>query len=241
MNRKLLIAALESIFMIALLQLCCAQDTCPRPRLISVVGTAEINVAPEEAFLSLGVESRDKLLSTAKSQNDARVKKVLTVARTTGVEEKYIKTSALQMSPDYSDEKVPRLLGYQVSQTIAITLKDLSKYEGLITQLLEAGVNRVDGISFQVGESRKYRDEARSQAVAAAKEKATAMAKELGQAVGKSWEVSEEGDDRDKLSIMAGAVNTRYAYNTGGGAAESTVAPGQVTVRASIRVSFQLE
>lgn len=240
MNHKLIAAAFKLVSLIALCQLCSAQETCPRPRLISVVGSAEINVAPDEAILSLGVESRDKLLSIAKSQNDARVKKVLTVAHVAGVEEKYIQTSALQLSPDYSDEKVPRLLGYQVSETIAITLKDLSKYEGLITQLLEAGVNRVDGVSFQVGEPRKYRDEARMKAIVAAKEKATAMAKELGQAVGKPWDVSEEGDDRDKLSVISGLANARYAGG-GDGTTESTVAPGRVTVRASIRISFQLE
>lgn len=87
--------------------------------------------------------------------------------------------------------------------------------------------------------------EARSQAIAAAKEKATAMAKELGQAVGKPWDISEEGDYSDRLNFAAlsGGVNGRYAYNSGGsgGGGDSTVAPGQVTVRASIRVSFQLE
>lgn len=236
MNRRLVIAALESVFVVALVQLCPAQDPCPRPRLISVEGTAEINVAPDEAFLSFGVESRDKVLGIAKSQNDARVKKVMTLARKGGVEQKDIKTSALRMGPDYSEEKVPRLLGYSVTQEISITLKDLSKY---MTELLEAGVNRVDGVSFRISEPRKYRDEARAKAIGTAKEKAAGMATELGQTIGKPWEVLEQGDSGD-LSVMAGA-NATYAYNRGVGAEESTVAPGQVTIRASVRVSFQLE
>jgi uncharacterized protein YggE len=216
-----------------------AQEGCPRPRLISVQGTAEINVAPDEAVLSLGIESRDKVLAAAKSQNDTRAAKVLALARAAGVAEKDIQTSALQMGPDYSDEKVPRLLGYTVSQTIAIRLRDLAKYEALITQLLEAGVNRVDGISFQVSQPRKYRDEARSKAIAAAKEKAIAMATALGQTVGKPWEISEEAGDFDARRSVQFAAN--YGRDESPALEEPTVAPGQVTIRASVRVSFQLE
>jgi len=237
MNRKLVVGALKSIFIIAMVQSCAAQSTCPQPRLISVVGTAEIMATPDEAVVSFGVESRDKVLTVAKSQNDARVKKVMTLTRASGVEQKDIKTSTLRMGPEYSDEKIPRLLGYDVSQTIAITLKDLSKYEGLMTQLLEAGVNRVDGLNFRLSELRKYRDDARSKAIAAAKEKATAMATDLGQTIGKPWAITEEGGEAEVANFVEAFWQRRSNAELGG----STVAPGQVTVRSSVRVSFQLE
>ena len=222
------------------------QDTSPRPRLISVTGTAEVNVAPDEAVLSLGVESRDKDLAVAKAQHDHRVKKLLAEAHDAGVEGKYIQTSMLQMRPDYSDEKVPRFLAYQVSQTIQVTLKDLSKYERLITKLLEAGVNRVDSVEFLVAEPRKYKDEARAKAIRAAREKAVAMAAELGQTIGKPWEISEEGFNglfaQTRNSANSYAVQaSSYAYDRGLSTEESTVAPGEVSIRASVRVSFQLE
>jgi uncharacterized protein YggE len=243
MNRKTVAGILELVLAFTLVNLCRAQDACPRPRLISVLGTAEMNVAPDEVVLTLGVDSRDTVLEVAKSQNDARTKKVIKLALAAGVEQKNIQTSALRMGPTYSDERVPRLLGYEVSQTMAITLKDVSKYESLMTRLLEAGVNRVDDASFHVSEPRKYRDEARSKAVAAAKEKAAAMAKELGQTIGKPWEVTEESDTG--YPLVNGFANTRtkanYAYSGDAAAEESTIAPGQVTIRASVRVSFQLE
>jgi uncharacterized protein YggE len=242
MNRKAISGLSHLLLAVVLVHPSIAEDACPRPRLISVQGTAEINVAPDEAVLTLGVDSRDKMLGVAKSQNDARAKKVMKLALAAGVEQKDIQTSALRMGPMYSDERVPRFLGYEVSQTIAITLKDVSKYEGLMTRLLEAGVNRVDDVNFRLHEPRKYKDEARSKAVTAAKEKAVAMAKELGQTVGKPWEVTEENQDAYPF-IAGGMDKTRAnsAYNTGEAAEESTIAPGQVTIRASVRVSFQLE
>ena len=76
------------IFAIGLANQSRAEDSYSRPRLISVQGTAEINVAPDEAVLTLGVDSRDKVLAIAKSENDARVKRVMKLAQATGVEKK---------------------------------------------------------------------------------------------------------------------------------------------------------
>ncbi len=215
------------------------QDSFPRPRLISVTGSAEINVAPDEVVLNLGIESRDKELSIAKAQHDSHVKKVLAEARGAGVEDKYIQTSTLQMEPQYSEEKVPRFLAYEVAQTIRLTLKDLTKYEALMTKLLESGVNRVDSVEFLVAEPRKYKDEARAKAIRAAREKAVAMAAELGQTIGKPWEVSE-----DMADAVVATQNSTFGYlgsNRAAANEESTVAPGEVSMRASVRVSFLLE
>jgi uncharacterized protein YggE len=221
-----------------------AQDNCARPRLISVNGTAEVNVAPDEAILRLGVESRDKELAVAKSRHDERVKKLIGIARDAGVEAKYIQTSQLTMGPEYSDNYRRSFAGFQVSQSISLTLKDLSKYEVLMIRVLEAGVNEVQGIEFAVADPAKYRAEARLKAIRIAREKAGAMATQLGQTVGRPWEISEEGDSPGLFSFGARA-NANYAYNAGdkfaAGADESTVAPGEVTIRASVRVSFQLE
>ena len=237
MNRKINAAFGVCLLFTASATLSAAQECGPRPRLISVTGTSEVNVAPDQVVLSLGVESRDKDLSVAKTQGDARTKKVLRLARDAGVEPKDIETSTLRMGAEYSEEKVPKFLGYAVSQTTTITPEDLSKYESLMTKLLEAGINRVNGINFGVRDDRKYRDEARSKAIRAAKEKAVAMAADLGQTVGKPWDISEEGG----WNSYQYAANASVSSKANRGADESTIAPGQVTIRASVKVSFQLE
>jgi uncharacterized protein YggE len=228
------IALLSLIFAPATL----AQDNCARPRLISVTGTAEIQVAPDEAVLRLGIETSNKDLAYAKSQHDTRVKKVIALTRDAGVEAKYIQTSELTMGPEYTRDRNRQLLGYEVSQTIAITLKDLSKYEALTTSLLGAGVNRVEGIDFRVAEPRKYRDEARAKAIRAAREKAVAMALELGQTVGKPWDISEESENGTSYlanNVVGGRGGMPSASE------DATIAPGEVMIRASVSVSFLLE
>jgi len=237
MKAELSRAAAALVFCVTLVPSLFAQESFVHPRIISVTGTAEIKVAPDEVRLTLGVDSHDKELAVAKANNDHRVKKLMALARAAGVDTKNIQTSALTMGPEYSDEKIPKLLGYQVSQVITVTLTDLSKYEDFMTSSLRAGVNRVDGINFFVADPKKYREETRLQAVRAAREKAKAMAAELGQTIGKPWEVTEEAD----MNAQDVTANLFVRYGMSIQKEEPTVAGGEVTIRALVRVSFQLE
>ena len=214
-----------------------SQDCTLQRPLVSVSGTAEINVAPDEVILSLGVQTREKDLATAKTQHDSRAKRIIADARDAGIGPKEIQTSNLQMRATFSEKKVLDLQAYEVSQTIVVTLKDLTKYEVLMTKLLQDGVNRVNYVSFLVADDRKYKDEARSNAIRAAKEKATALASELGQRIGKAWQISEDSAGATYL----GANANSYASARIEGQEESTVAPGEVTIRASVNVSFELQ
>jgi uncharacterized protein len=237
MNLRAALFLLAFLILIPSTEPLSAQDCGPRPRLISVVGTSEINVAPDQVVLNLGVESRDRELAVAKSQTDSRIKKIFALAHEAGVDPKDVATSMVRMNANYSEEKIPRFLAYEVSQSTTITLKDISKYDSLISKLLKAGANRIDGVYFGVRETRKYRDEARSKAILAAKEKAAAMAAELGQTLGKPWEISEESG-WNSYQYMANNVSRDKSVSAED---ESTVAPGEITIRASVKVSFQLE
>jgi len=219
-----------------------AQQNCMHPRIISVTGTAEIKVPPDEVQLTLGIDSHDKDLVVAKASNDQRIKKLMALAHTAGIEAKNIQTSALTMGPEYSEEKIPKLLGYQVAQTVTVTLTDLSKYEDLMTSFLKVGVNRVDGIVFVVADPKKYREDARLRAVRAAREKANTMAVELGQSLGKPWEVTEEAEpDLDRTASLNANFQTRMRFEMPMQQEGPTIAGGEVTIRSTVRISFQLE
>lgn len=219
----------------------CAQEDIRHLRSISVSGTAEVLVPPDEAVLTVAVDSKDRDLNVARTQNDGRVRKLVALAKEAGVEEKHIQTSALTMEPEYSEEKIPKFLDFKVSQTLVVELLDLSKYDNLMTNVLHAGVNRVDELQFIVAEPRKYRDEARSKALTAAHEKAVAMAAALGQTIGKPLEINE-GDDLEPGFGRANAyVQARGGLGLGPQQEEAAVASGQVAIRASVKVTFQLE
>jgi uncharacterized protein YggE len=129
---------------------------------ISVRGEAEVLVVPDEVILSVGVESFDKVLKTAKIANDDAIKRTIAVARGYGIPAEYIQTDYLGIEPRHRDSQVAfELLGYDVRKSVVIRLRDISKFESLLTDVLDAGVTHVHMIEFRTTELRKYRDQGR--------------------------------------------------------------------------------
>jgi len=221
-----------------------------QPRLITVTGEADVRVVPDEVILTLGVETWDKNLETAKSRNDEIVKKVLALAAEHGIPTEHIQTDYIGIEPRYKDGYYEErdFVGYFVHKTIVITLRDLSRFEDLLSQALTAGVNYVQGIEFRTTELRKHRDEARALAIQAAREKATALAGELGQDVGEPQTIQEDqsgwwsGYSAWWGSRWGGTMSQNVIQEMGGTGwtGGSSVAPGQIDVTARVTVSFEL-
>jgi uncharacterized protein YggE len=227
------------------------QSETSEPGLVTVTGDAEVRVVPDEVILTLGVETWDKNLSKAKRENDERVKAVLELAKTYGIESKYIQTDHVSIEPRYHDSyRQEDFIGYFVRKTIVITLKDISQFEDLLTSVLEAGVNYVHGIQFRTTELRQHRDEARALAIKAAQEKANALVGELNQRVGKPRTIREDQVGWWSWynawwgSRWSGGPATQNVIQEVGGesfTSEGVLAPGQITVKARVTVTFELE
>jgi uncharacterized protein YggE len=219
-------------------------------RTISVTGTAQVMVVPDEVALTLGVETSDLQLVTAKANNDAIVKKVLDITKTIGIDPKNVQTDYMNIQPRYdSNYPKPNFIGYFVQKNIVITLKDVSKFEDLLSQALEAGVNYVHNIDFRTTELRKYRDQARDLALKAAQEKAKAMASTVGQQVGQPLAVREDYNRwyYPWNSWWGGSYGNQMSQNvvqnSGQAAPESedSLALGQIAVSASVSVDYELK
>lgn len=223
--------------------------TPPSNRSISVSGEARIYVAPDIVQVLLAVETANKSIANAKAANDERVKQTLATVAKLGIEPKDTQTDRIRIEPDYKDSSYRKWTssapdGFVVSRSIAIKLRDIKRFEEVLTAVLDAGTNRVDGIDFQTSELRKYRDNARSMAITAAKEKANALAGQLGMKVGKPISISESGG-----YAYSSYMNSRYsgmsqnAVTEGGPAGEGSAgfAPGQIAVDATVSVTFDLE
>lgn len=219
------------------------------PRLVTTTGEAEVLVVPDEVVLTLGVETSDVDLRKAKQQNDAIVSAVLAAAQANGVEPKHLQTDHISIEPRYRDSYEQRdFIGYFVRQTIVVTLKDIAKFDVLLTDALEAGATHVHGIQFRTTELRKHRDAARARAIQAAREKAVALAGELGQEVGQPHEIREDQSGwwswYNTLWGGRASMMTQNVIQEGGGASsetETTLAPGQISVTARVTVSFEME
>ena len=128
-----------------------------------------------------------------------------------------------------------------------ICLKDLTRFEDVLTEMLKAGTNSVPGIEFQSTELRKHRDQARLMATKAAREKAVAIAGELGAKVGKPFNIRENANSSYGWALRNAYQNVsqNVSGESGGGgeadAASTGFAAGQISIRASVTIDFDID
>jgi len=241
---------------LCILPLAGAQFAVNADRSINVSGNAEVRVVPDEVVLTLGVETNDMVLATAKQDNDRRVRKVIAAAQAAGVEARHTQTDFLDIEPRYHfvDSAKPRVFdGYWVRKTVVLTLKSVSKFDDLLTNTLDGGANYVLGIEFRTTELRKHRDAARAMAIRAAREKAEALARELGVGVGAVRSINEggqwwypsysnyRGDWGQRTSGRGMMQNAMQPAGANPQETEGTLAPGQILVTAQVQVVFELK
>jgi uncharacterized protein YggE len=167
------------------------------PPLITVSGQAEVRVPPDEVVFTLDVEFVDKDMLSAKKKTDDSVKEVLSIARKHSVKSEDVQTSHISVQPKYNTDDleyeqrraVKRVfVGYEVSKTVAIRLRDIAKFDELLSDVLKAGVTKVSNVEFRDSQIRKHKDQARRMAIKAAQEKASLLAGEIGQSIGPAFD-----------------------------------------------------
>jgi uncharacterized protein YggE len=215
------------------------------PPTITVSGTGEVKVVPDEVILRIGVESRNSNLMEAKAQNDAAVSKTLAFLRKE-VEPKHIQTDFISFEQIYDSGDRIKPAAYWARNSIEVKLTDLKKLDGVIAGVMTNGVNTIHGIEFRTSELRKHRDAARAMAIKAAIEKADAAAKELGVKRGKVYNLNmSEGG----WGYYGSNWGSRYSYSNmsqnamqvapgGGQDSEGSLSAGQISVSASVAASF---
>lgn len=217
-----------------------AQEAKDRP-LVTVSGQAEVMVVPDEVAFNLRVVSLDKDLLKAQAKNDEVVTKLMALARIFQVPAESVQTDYINLDTRYSDEEATKkpsvFLGYTVTKKVVILLRDVSKAEQMLSEIFKSGISHIDSVDFRSTQIRKYKDQARAQAMKAAQEKASAMAREIGQTIGKAYSIEEQSENRgfpNNSSNIRGLVGESYSE------AEGTIALGRISITARVVVSFEL-
>ncbi|MEE9270434.1 MAG: SIMPL domain-containing protein [Candidatus Krumholzibacteria bacterium] len=214
---------------------------------ISVDGHAEVRVVPDQVILTVGIETFDADLATAKRDNDERVNALFSVAESVGIASKDVRTEFLNIQPHYKDRHDRgNFLRYVVRKTVVVTLRDISEFETLLSRFLESGVNYVHGVEFRTTELQKYRDEAEALAIAAAKDRAKAVAEKLGQNLGKVRSIHVTSSNWRSSYGHWGRAQSRGPQNVVVDARESQklkgpTAPGHIAITARVSARFDLE
>lgn len=211
---------------------------------IQVTGTAEIQVVPDIATFSFTVSKTNKSVSTAKRENDEIVAKVTDLAKRFGIAQTDVKTDYIRVSEATKRVKIPGsdddyeevFDGFRVNRSLVIKLRDMNKFETVLTAFLDAGINDVADVTFSSSEIRKHKDQARSQAIKAAREKAQSIALAINQSIGKAVSIEEKDIDGYR---SPSANFTSNSFSLAENITENS-AVGTIDVKAQVEVEFIL-
>jgi uncharacterized protein len=210
------------------------------PPLVSVTGTGEVRVQPDQVVLSMGVEIREKTLEQARKQADAKAAAIIAYLKKKGIEAKDIQTSYMNINPMYDGSSFNRTTPdfYLAQKTMTVLIRNLNRFDELTTGLYEAGINRIDGISFQVASIEKHKEEAQKRAIQQAKQKAQILTSQLGSKVGNVYSINEvsSGMPRPYQSKMMMQEAATMDSNSG-----PTIAGGEIIITSQVEVSFIIE
>lgn len=215
------------------------------PPLITVTGQAEVRVPPDEVLFTLAVENVDKDMLVANRKTDDSVKQILAIARKYNIKPEDVQTSQISVQPKYNTDDMEYearrnikrvLIGYQVSKTVAVRLRDISRFDEMLADILKAGITRLSNLEFRDSQLRKHRDEARRMAIRAAQEKARLLAGEIGQSIGPAYSITETTRDYEPRPMQNVSSDAGRA-----GESESALAPGTLSVTAQVTVRFRLQ
>lgn len=213
--------------------------TGPSPTTLTVTGQGTVVVEPDTASVSFGVTIEDETLSTAQTEATTTMTAILEAVTAAGVAERDVQTVdySVTILYDYDDDgNVTRILGYQVSNTVAITVRQLDALGGILDAVVAQGASNVYGVSFFVNDTTA----AASQARIAAVEDAMAKANDIATAAG--LKVSRVVSIDEQATVPPTPVDYYPAAEMDDSAASAVpVLAGSTDIMATVYMVFELE
>jgi len=198
---------------------------------------------PDLMSLTAGVVTTGRTAREALDANNQLANRLIEAVRAQGVASADVRTEELSVQPQFArrnengdaeDQLPSRITGYVATNSLALTVRDLTKGPGLVDALFQAGANKVEGPTFNLSDPAPARRLARQAAVAEALEQATTYAEALHMKVGRVLQVSERS-----YAVVGDALNDlpqlRSTFSR-----TTPLEPGDVTMRVNVWIDYAL-
>ena len=200
---------------------------------VEVVGEGIVYVTPDMVNISISIEKEGLDLKNLRQKNGEAVAQVLQLLSKELPMENFQTSYVSLYKDDYN-----KLNKYRVVQNINIKLEDISKYDNLMNAIFDAGVNRIDGISFGVKNKEKLLQEARVAAIDDARKKALLYAVSLDQNIGKAIQIKEINSHFNDIQPVERMSKMSLGSPANGN--DNTLAVGKIAIKAQVNVAFEL-
>jgi uncharacterized protein YggE len=205
--------------------------------LLNLSAYGETHAAPDMATISLGVTVQAPTAVEAMRQNASKMAGLMSALKRQGVPEKDIQTSGLNLAPQYvfKDGVPPQLTGYQASNQVTVTVRDLSRLGVTVDAVVAGGSNEVSGISFGLRDPQTAQDAARLEAVDRLNAQAALYAKATGHRLKGLRSLTESG------GYEPSPIRPMMMRAAAAPSVETSIQPGQLDLRVDVQATFELE
>lgn len=211
----------------------------PPQRTMNVNGTGTVNLAPDIAYINIGVYTEKPTAAEAVAENNTQTQQVIDALKVAGVDAKDIQTTNFSIYPNTQyDPQTNQKIGttYVVNNTVNVTVRKLSQLGELLDATVKAGANNINSVQFDVDDKSSAIKQARDAAVKDARTQAEELASAAGVSLGDLQTISFYD------SIPTPVVE---AYGKGGGgnavAASVPVNPGQLTITVTVNMTYEIK
>ncbi len=218
---------------------------------ISVNGKGEAITIPDVATFSFTVNETAKTVVDAQTKATDKTNAALKAVKDAGIAEKDIKTTAYSINPhyDYTNGECnsyrcapgkSTLTGYDVSQSVEVKIRDLTKAGSIFTSIGSIDVQNVNGLSFSIDDIEKVKAEARAKAIADAQTKAQELAKQLGVRLVKITSFYDSSDQPVFYGRGEGMGGDAVSIKTMAAVAPN-IPTGEQKVTSNVTISYEIK
>ncbi len=247
-ENKCLVAGLIVIISVFLVALFCSTVIDIRDKIqksentITVSDTGTIYTKPDLALATASVVTEKKTVAEAMQENTRKMNAVIDAVKELGVEDKDLKTTSFNIYPRYewyeATELYPSgrrvLVGYEITQSLQIKIRDMEKIGTIIGAATDAGANEVSDLQFTVDKEDALKAQARAEAINKAKAKAEELAKQLGIRLVKISNFSESG-------TMPYFYSAKEAAPSGiGGGETPQIETGENKIEVTVSITYEI-
>lgn len=208
-------------------------------QVITVSGTGEVYATPDVGLIDISVKTEGKDVATATNDNSIKMNGIISFIKSSSVEDKDIKTTGFNINPIYSwEEKTGKrsLNGYEVTQTINVKIRDLTKVGVIISGATEKGANDVSSLSFIVDNDEQIKEDAKNLAIKDAQAKAKNLEKALGIKMVKIINFSENSYN----PIYSYSAEYKMLDSSGMGGVAPTIQTGQNKITSTVTITYAI-
>jgi uncharacterized protein YggE len=151
---------------------------------------------PDRFTFNIGVQTSAPTVDAAVNENNERVARVVAALKAAGAKPEEIQTSGFSIFPqqDYQQGQPPRLLGYQVNNSVTVRKSEVASASKLLQVAIGAGVNTASGLNFEVSDPARGREAGLKAAFDDARAKAALLAQAAGRSLGRAMNITEGGE-----------------------------------------------